>query len=281
MKVHERPEIFAIPAGRALGAEIRGIDLSVDLDEATVAEIRNLLLQHLVLVFRDQNITPEQQTVFARRFGPLQRHDYVPGLAQHPEVIEIRKEPHHVQNFGGIWHSDNSYLRNPPLGSILYALEIPDEGGDTLWANQYLAYEDLPPKLKRQIEPLFAVHSPNTAFGTMPRINAGPITGPSRESTCEAVHPLIRTHPETGRKALFHSGACTICLKNWTIEDSKPMLDHLMSHATRNEITFRHRWRRHDVVFWDNRCTMHIAMNDYSGKLRVVHRVSIEGTVPH
>jgi taurine dioxygenase len=279
MKMHERREILAIPAGKTLGAEIRGLDLSHDLDGATVAEIKKLLVAHLLLIFRDQDISPEQQAVFARRFGALQRHDYVPGLPEYPEVIEIRKEPQYVQNFGGIWHSDNSYLPNPPLGSILYALEIPDEGGDTLWANQYLAYEDLPPSLKRQIEPLFAVHSPETAFGTMSRIDARRFAS-KEPSTHEVVHPLVRTHPETGRKALFHSGACTIRLKGRTIEESKPLLDCLMTHATRDEITFRHRWRRHDVVVWDNRCTMHVAMNDYSGKLRVVHRVSIEGTVP-
>src|SRR5690242_8869509 len=271
----QRIEIFAEQTGTALGAEILGVDLSRELDIATVTHIKTLLLKHLVLVFRNQDITPEQQANFARRFGSLQRHDYVQGLPGQPDVIEIRKEPHHVQNFGGTWHSDNSYLPNPPLGSILHALEIPNEGGDTLWANQYAAYENLPGDLKSQVATLSAVHSATAAFGSMRRVDAD-----TSDRTHEVAHPLVRTHPETKRKSLFHSGACTIRLKDQTIDESKLLLDCLIAHATRDEFTFRHRWRKHDVVFWDNRCTMHHAVNDYGGKLRVVHRVSIEGSVP-
>jgi taurine dioxygenase len=278
----QRRKILVVPTGKALGAEIRGVDLSGKLAAKTIAEIRNALRKHLVIFFRDQELSPEQQAAFARRFGALQRHDYVRGLPEEPEIIEIRKEPHHLQNFGGVWHSDNSYLPNPPLGSILYAREVPDEGGDTIWANQYAAYESLPATVRAEIGPLLAVHSPAAAFGTMRRVDAVPSLSDeaAQETVCEVAHPLVRTHPETKRRALFHSGACTIRLKDWTIAESKPLLDFLLAHATRDEITYRHRWKRHDVIFWDNRCTMHVAMDDYGGRRRIVHRVSIEGDVP-
>jgi taurine dioxygenase len=254
-----------------IGAELCGVDLSYDLDSATIEEIRSALLQHLVLIFRDQDLSPAQQAAFARRFGVLQRHSHVRGLAEQPEIIEIRKEPEHVQNFGGVWHSDNSYLPCPPLGAILHAIEIPDAGGDTVWADQYAAYSALPEEMKRQIASLVAVHSPAPAFGVMQRLDHDPD---------EIEHPLVRTHPETNRKALFHSGPCTIGLKDWPTADSTPLLKHLISHATQEQFTYRHRWRKGDVVFWDNRCTMHIAMNDYDGSRRIVRRVSIGGDEP-
>jgi taurine dioxygenase len=273
--------ISAIASGEALGAEIVGVDLSEDVDATTVAEIRRALLEHLVLIFRDQQLTPERHARFARKFGSLQRHEYVRGLLEEPDVIEIRKEPDDVQNFGGMWHSDNSYLTSPPLGSILYALEVPGDAGDTLWANQYAAYESLPAKVRTTIDPLLAAHSPGPAFGTMRRIDGGSrACDAADEMGHEVAHPLVRTHPETKRSALFHGGPCTVHLKDRTISESKPLLDYLLSHAIRDEITYRHRWKSHDVVFWDNRCTMHVAMNDYGGRRRIVHRVSIAGDVP-
>lgn len=280
MMLSRQPEFAVIPTGRLLGAEVRGIDISEDLDDTTIAEIRSAFLEHLVLVFRDQKLSPAQLANFARRFGVLQRHNYVRGLDEQPEIIEIRKEPGDAQNFGGLWHSDNSYLPSPPLGSILYAIEIPDEGGDTLWANQYAAYETLPLEMKRQIASLRAVHSPTPAFGVMQRLDTEVATGSAGHDPREIEHPLVRTHPETQRKALFHSGACTTRLENHTIADSKPLLDRLMSHATQEQITYRHRWRKDDVVFWDNRCTIHLALNDYGGRRRIVRRVSIGADEP-
>ncbi len=271
-----------IPTGQALGAEIRGVDLAGELEAATVARIRSALLEHRVLIFRDQDLTPAQQVRFASRFGALQRHGYVRGLPGQPDVVELRKEPDHVQNFGGEWHSDNSYLRNPPLGAILYALELPSQGGDTLWANQHAAYDSLPQTALAEIGALRAVHRPEPAFGTMRRLDreTGDLTDAMPDAAAEVLHPLVRTHPETRQKSLFHSGACTARLQGRTLSDSKPFLDRLMAHATQERFTYRHRWREHDVVFWDNRCTMHLALNDYAGQRRVVHRVSIEGDVP-
>jgi taurine dioxygenase len=271
-------KLIAIPTGRSLGAEIRDVDLSDDLDASMIDAIKRALLEYLVLIFRDQQLTPAQQVKFARQFGALQRHDYVCALPDHPDLIEIRKEPHHVQNFGGVWHSDNSYLRTPPLGALLYAVEVPNNGGDTLWANQYSAYEHLPAQLKTTIHQLFAVHAPDAAFGEMRRLADESQAVENR--LYEVVHPLVRTHPDTKRRSLFHSGLCTVRLKDQTISESKPLLDHLLTHATNPTITYRHRWRKRDVVFWDNRCTMHLAMNDYGGQRRIVHRVSIQGDVP-
>lgn len=280
MILSRQTEIAVIPTGKKLGAEVRGIDLAEDLDGTTIAGIRSAFLEHLVLIFRNQKLSPAQQTNFARRFGVLQRHSHMRGIEEQPEIIEIRKEPAHVQNFGGVWHSDNSYLPSPPLGSVLYAIEIPDEGGDTVWANQYAAYQTLPPEMKRQIASLRAVHSPIPAFGVMQRLDTEVAVGTAGYAPRETEHPLVRTHPETKRKALFHSGACTTRLENCTIADSKRLLDRLMSHATQEQITYRHRWRTNDVVFWDNRCTIHVAMNDYDGRRRIVRRVSIEGDEP-
>ncbi len=271
-----------IPTGRALGAEVRGVDLSVDLDAAVVAQIQCALREYLVLVFRGQDLTPAQLVRLAGRFGALQRHGYVRGLPEQPDVIEIRKESDHVQNFGGEWHSDLSYLCNPPLGAMLYAVEIPTRGGDTLWSNQQAAYDALPQTQQAEIGALRAVHRPEAAFGSMPRIdpNTGHLLDATQDAPADVVHPLVRTHPETRQKSLFHSGACTVRLQDRTVSDSKPLLDRLMTHATQERFIYRHRWREHDVVFWDNRCTIHLAMNDYPGERRIVHRVSIEGDAP-
>lgn len=266
-----------------LGAEVSGVDLSQDLPEAAIAEIRNALLENLVIFFREQILTPERQLAFARRFGPLSLHDQVKGMDDYPELIEVRKEPQDERNFGGAWHGDLTYQEEPPLGSILYALEVPPVGGDTLWANQYIAYESLSDGMRTMLDRLVMVHTPAKIYGVQARDwskDSSVRSAPSEAAEYETEHPLVRTHPETTRKALFVSGLFTPRFKDMTEEESQPLIDFLMARATREEFTCRWRWRKGDVAFWDNRATLHYALNDYSGHRRVMHRVTVAGDRP-
>ncbi len=271
------------PVSGALGAEIDGADLSGELDEEMIAEIRRALLEHLVIFFHDQHITPEQHLAFGRRFGSLNIHDQVKGMDAYPEIVEVRKEPEDSRNFGGAWHGDVTYLEEPPLGSILYAREVPAFGGDTLWANQYLAYETLSAGMRAMLDRLVMVHTPAKIYGLASKDwsrDSSVKSSPNASAEYETEHPLVRTHPETGRKALYVSGLFTPRFKDMTEEESKPLIDFLMQQATREEISCRFRWRADDIAFWDNRCTLHYALNDYGGQRRVMHRVTVNGDKP-
>jgi taurine dioxygenase len=204
-------------------------------------------------------------------------------MADYPEIVEIRKEPDDVRNFGGAWHSDVTYIEEPPLGSILYAKEVPDYGGDTLWANQYLAYETLSPGMRALLDTMIVMHTPAKIYGLYSQDwskDTAMDSHPDEKAEYETEHPLIRTHPETGRKSLFISGLFTPRFKDMTEEESKPLIDFLMGQATREEFTCRYRWRKNDIAFWDNRATLHYALNDYSGQRRVMRRVTINGDRP-
>lgn len=275
--------IAVTPYGSALGAVVEGVDLSQDLDDEVIDEIRRALLDHLVIFFRDQQLTPEQQLAFSRRFGPLSLHDQVSGMEDYPEIIEVRKEPEDERNFGGAWHADVTYFEEPPLGSVLYAREVPDVGGDTLWANQYLAYETLSAGMRAMLDRLTMIHTPAKIYGLYSQDwskDSSVKTSPNATAEYEVEHPLVRTHPETGRKMLFVSGLFSPRFKDMTEEESAPLIDFLMKQATREEFTTRWRWRAGDVAFWDNRATLHYALNDYSGQRRVMHRVAIAGDRP-
>jgi taurine dioxygenase len=283
MAVLTRNRLSVKPIAASLGAEIEGVDLSQDLDDDVIAEIRQALLDHLVIFFHDQDITPEQHLAFARRFGTLNQHDQVKGMEAYPDIIEVRKEPEDERNFGGAWHGDVTYLEEPPLGSILYALEVPPVGGDTLWANQYLAFETLSDGMRAMLDGLTMIHTPAKIYGLSSQDwskDSSVKTSPNATAEYETEHPLIRTHPETGRKALFVSGLFTPRFKDMTEEESKPLIDFLMKQATREEFTCRFRWKAGDIAFWDNRATLHYALNDYSGYRRVMHRVTINGDRP-
>ncbi len=272
------------PIAASLGAEIEGVDLSQDLDDEVIADIRQALLDHLVIFFHGQDITPEQHLAFARRFGTLNLHDQVKGMDAYPEIIEVRKEPEDERNFGGAWHGDVTYLEEPPLGSILYALEVPPVGGDTLWANQYLAFETLSDGMRAMLDAADDDPHPGQDLRVYSRRTGARIpqsrSAPDATAEYETEHPLIRTHPETGRKALFVSGLFTPRFKDMTEEESQPLIDFLMNQATREEFTCRFRWKAGDIAFWDNRATLHYALNDYSGYRRVMHRVTINGDRP-
>lgn len=263
----------------ALGAEIAEVDLSVALDDATIAAIRQALVEHQVIFFRDQSLTPAQQLAFGRRFGPLNIHPYVSGMADHPEVMEIIKEPTDRINFGGGWHSDMSFLETPAIGSILYAVALPDWGGDTLFASQAAAFEALSPGLQATLEGLNAIHSAEREYAP---------TGPSAQkresmkiSDAEGMagrfsHPMVKVHPETGRKALYVNPAFTMNIEGWSRRESKPLLDYLFEHSRKEAFTCRLRWRPGTVAFWDNRSVWHYALNDYPGQRRHMRRVTVD-----
>lgn len=263
----------------ALGAEISGVDLSQALADDTVAAIRQALLEHQVIFFRDQDLTPAQQVAFGRRFGPLNIHPYVSGMAGQPEVMEIIKEPSDRINFGGGWHSDMSFLETPAIGSILYAVELPEWGGDTLFASQAAAYDALSPGLQRTLEGLNAVHSASREYsaqghsaqkrGSMNVAEADGYVG-------EYVHPMVLVHPETGRKALYVNPAFTLRIDGWKTRESKALLDYLFEHCRYEGFTCRFRWTPGAVAFWDNRSVWHFALNDYPGQRRHMRRVTVD-----
>jgi len=265
----------------ALGAEIEGLDLSRDLDEAVIEEIRQAQIDHLVLFFRDQTLTMDQQLAFARRFGPLDTYPMVKGIEGFPELVEVRKEPDEKINFGGLWHSDTSYLPEPPRAAILYAKELPPYGGDTLYANMYMAYDALSDGLKAALDGLFVVNSGAAAGGAQSRsLRRGEAPKEDDRVAREAVHPIIRTIPETGRKVLYCNGAHTLRIEGWTEAESAPLLAYLYEVQHRPEFTCRFRWTPGALAFWDNRTAQHNAINDYHGFRRIMHRCAIKGAKP-
>ena len=279
----EYRHLTAAPVGGCIGAEIGGMDLREDLPDEAVAEIRQAWLNHLVVFFRDQHLTPEQFSAFARRIGTPGRYPFVPGLPDHPEIIEVKKLPHETVNFGGIWHSDTVYLERPPMASMLLAREVPAAGGDTEFANMYAAYEALSDGMKGFVQSLRAVNSSALADVSKTRedrIADAATAGYQTAEAYEAVHPVVRTHPETGRLALYVNVAHTARFEGMTEAESQPLLRFLFAHQSRSEFTCRFRWEAGSLALWDNRCAMHNPINDYHGQLRVMHRITFEGDEP-
>lgn len=270
------------PIAGALGAEIFGVDLSRQISDATILDIRQALLDHLVIFFRDQDITPDQFLAFAKRFGETVDYPLIKALESHPEIIKVVKHEHEKLNFGGLWHTDMAYAGEPPLGSLLLARELPAYGGDTIFANMYLAYETLSDTMKKLLEPLKAVNVsnlPGAVATRKARIDDSAKVNP--ETVLTATHPVIRTHPETGRKLLYVNGAHSLHFEGMTVEESTPLLGFLFEHQTRPEFTCRFRWQTGSMAFWDNRCTQHNPVNDYHGHKRVMHRITLAGDRPH
>ena len=269
------------PVAGALGAEISGVDLAKDLSDETVAAVRRAWLEHLVVFFRDQSLSPAQFLAVARRFGEPIEYPFVKGLEGLPEIIPVLKLEHERINFGGIWHSDTAYLAVPPMASMLVAREVPPAGGDTLFANMYLAYETLSDGMKRVLEGLRAVNSSASADVSKTREDRMKDSGRA-EAAKEYVaeHPVVRVHPETGRRALYVNVAHTVRLSGMTREESAPLLDYLFRHQVRPEFTCRFRWQPGSLAFWDNRCAQHNAINDYQGHRRLLHRITLAGDKP-
>jgi taurine dioxygenase len=268
------------PVSTAVGAEILGLDLADTLPDATINAIRHALFQHGVVFFRDQKLTPEQHVAFAQRFGAINVNRFFKTVDGYPMIAEVRKEPDQVGNIGGGWHTDHSYDQVPAMGSILYAREVPETGGDTLFASMYAAYDALSDGLKQTLQGLQAVHSSRHVFGVEAYAGRGDLKGRylnPEAATQDAVHPVVVHHPGSGRKALYVNSAFTVRFVGWTDDESRALLQYLYQHAARPEFTYRFQWRAGSLAFWDNRCTWHYALNDYHGHRRLMHRITVEG----
>jgi taurine dioxygenase len=268
------------PMSGSTGAEIGGVDLSVGLSDATIAGIRDVLAEYGVVVFRDQILSPEQHIAAARSFGDINVNRFFRHADGYPEIALVSKEPDQTANIGGGWHTDHSYDEHPALGSMLYAREVPPSGGDTMFASMYAAYDTLSDGLKQTLAGLRAVHSSRHVFGVERPAMQGRIGNPEL-ATQDAIHPVVITHPESGRPALYVNPGFTLRFDGWTAEESEPLLSYLYQHAARPEFTCRLRWRNGSLALWDNRSTWHYALNDYHGQRRLMHRITIEGCALH
>ena len=275
------------PVAGSLGAEVSGVDLAAPLSNAAAAEIRRAFTENLVLFFRDQRLTPEQHLAFSGLFGRLCRMPYIKHMEDYPDIIAVLKEADErkISTFGNAWHSDFSFLEEPPLGSILYAREVPSHGGDTLFANMYEAYDALSEGMKRMLLGLKAMHSgkPYGQGGLPKDLKTSRSIGIERnnaEADREVAHPVVRLHPESGRKALFVNAIYTTRFEDMSEAESRPLLDFLFEHVQRPEFACRFRWAEGSLAVWDNRCTLHYAVNDYDGSRRLMHRTTVAGERP-
>ncbi|WP_409018265.1 TauD/TfdA dioxygenase family protein [Caballeronia sp. LZ035] len=276
------------PFDAPLGAEVLGLDLSRPLSAADFARIHRAHLDHHVLVFRDQRITPDEQVAFSKRFGPLQIHVlHQFGLAGHPEVLIVSNitengKPIGLGDAGHFWHSDLSYKDTPSLGSLLHAQELPAVGGDTLFANQHLAWDTLPAHLQKAVEGRVAEHTYLAKYAELqkrspwrPNLSAEQIA-----QVKPVAHPIVRTHPETKRRALFVSEHFTTRVIGLPEDESQSLLAELFAHSTQPEFIYRHQWQPRDMVFWDNRSVMHLAAGTPDDQRRKLYRTTIEGDAP-
>jgi len=264
-----------------VGAEVLGVDLAASPSDGLVAELRRLWLAHGVLFFQDQGaLTPRLLVELARRFGTPVEYPFLKGLPEAPEVIVVAKLEDERVNFGGVWHTDTAYLDAPPMATMLVARETPPFGGDTLFASGVAAYEALSEGMKRLLAGLRAVNSSAKADVSKTREDRLRDSGQASPRTYEAVHPVVRTHPETGLRTLYVNIAHTIRFEDMTEEESAGLLAWLFEHQVRPEFTCRFSWRPGALAFWDNRCCLHNPVNDYHGYRRVMHRVTLAGDRP-
>ncbi|MFT5448622.1 MAG: taurine dioxygenase [Gammaproteobacteria bacterium] len=270
--------IEILPLAGVIGAEIRGVDVGT-IDDAIFAVVHQALLDHGVIVLRDQDITPAQQIAFAKRWNGLHTHPYLAGLPEHPELIEIVKEPEEEGGFGAHWHTDQIFTPAPSMATMLYAKVVPTAGGDTLFASMRAAYEALSDGMKAMLRDVRTFSRYNKTAKRSGKMS-NKVTELDTPSD-PAVHPLIRVHPETGQPGLYINDMENMPhLDGMTVDESGPIINYLMRHATRAEFTCRVRWEVGSLGIWDNRQVMHMALNDYPGQRRVMHRLTIKGDVP-
>jgi len=265
----------------ALGAEISGVDLTQGVSASLAAEVRDVFLKHEVIFLRDQPLSAAQFLAFAQAMGEPVEYPFVKGLDGYPHIIEVKKLEHETVNFGGVWHSDTTYLEVPPMGSMLLAREIPPYGGDTLFASQYAAYEALSDTMQRLLEGLRGISS--SAKADVSKTREDRLKTDGKEAAPKSYvnsHPVVRTHPETGRKALYVNIAHTAGIEGLTEAESAPLLAFLFQHQIKPEFTCRWSWEPHALAFWDNRCAQHNPINDYHGFRRVLHRITLKGDKP-
>ena len=268
------------PTGGALGAYVTGVDLGAPQTSETTRAIRDAWLEHLVLVFPDQPVSEAAFLAFAASLGQPARYPFVTGLDDYPEIIEVKKLAHEKNNFGGIWHSDTVYLDEPPMASMLVARVLPPVGGDPEFANMYLAWDELPADLKTVIEPLTAVNRSDLVDVSKTRSDRLADADQSERDAFRSEHPAVRTHPETGRKALYVNIAHTSHFVGMTEAESRPILEEIFSHQIRPDFVWRLQWAAGMLTLWDNRCLLHNPINDYSGHRRVMHRITLAGDRP-
>ncbi len=271
----------------AAGADVTGVDLSQEVSDEVLSEIRAALLDNLVICIRDQHFTPAQQLAFARRWGDIHLHPFMQGMPDYPEILAIIKKPTDKKNFGGAWHTDQMFSPSPAMATMLYALEVPSAGGDTLFTNQYVAYDALSDGMKELAGKLRTVcvgDNFRQADGRSRKDRYSDsmadmkVKDPGNVQTT-SIHPLVRTHPETGRKALYIGGHVQR-FDGMTDEESIPLIEYFMKHSTRPEFTCRVRWANGTMTIWDNRCTQHFAINDYPAETRIMHRITVCGDQP-
>ena len=265
----------------AIGAEVRDIDLLEPMYDGLIAAIRRAWLEHGVLVLRGQPLPPAQFQAFAQRFGEVVEYPFVKGIEGFPLIIPVLKLPHETNNFGGIWHTDTAYLEAPPMATMLIAREVPPFGGDTLFASGSAAFEALSPSMQAMLAGLKGVNTSAKADVTKTRedrIKDAPTALSKKELVSE--HPVVRTHPETGRKSLYVNFGHTARFAGMTEEESAPLLGFLFAHQVKPEFTCRLSWQVGDIAFWDNRCVLHNPVNDYHGHKRLMHRVTLKGDRP-
>ncbi len=274
-------KLIVKPLTRSVGAEIHGVNLLEPVSDALIAEIRKIWLEHGVIFFRDQPLDSAAYLAFARRFGEVVEYPFVKGLPDFPLIIPVLKLPHETHNFGGVWHTDTTYLAEPPAATMLIARELPPVGGDTMFASNYAAYDALSEGLKKTVDQLVAVNSSAKAAVTHSREDrlGDSATSKGREEL-NSQHPVVRTHPETGRKALYVNPGHTLRFVGWTEEESAPLLDYLFAHQVRPEFTCRFSWTPGAIALWDNRCVLHNPINDYHGHKRLLHRITLKGDAP-
>jgi taurine dioxygenase len=273
------------PITRVIGAEIGGVDIGRPLEPAVLAEIEQAFLDHHVLVFRDQSLSPAQQETFGAHFGSFAAHPFRPSMPGHPGLMRIAKEPHEQGNVGGGWHTDMTFAERPPKGSMLYAVELPPAGlGDTLFSSGEAAYEALSSGMRDLLGRLRAVHCAERIHGVAATAQDNEFrrrAARKPEVKKLTVHPVVRTHPQTGRKSLFVNPSFTMHFDGMSDHESEPLLRFLYQHMAKAEFVARVRWRVGTLVFWDNRCTQHYALNDYHGHRREMRRLMLEGDAPH
>lgn len=265
----------------AIGAEISGLDLRQPLSDGNTAQLRAALLQHKVIFLPGQPLTSTEFIGFARRFGQPVEYPFVKGLEGFSEIIEVKKLEHERVNFGGVWHSDTTYLEVPPMATMLLSREVPPYGGDTMFANQVAAYEALSDTMKRLLHGLQGISS--SAKADVSKTREDRIRSDGNERAAReyvAHHPIVRTHPETGEKALYVNVAHTVGIEGLTDAESASLLNFLFEHQVKAEFVCRWRWQPNCIAFWDNRAAMHYPVNDYHGFRRVMHRITLAGTRP-
>ncbi len=268
------------PLSGNIGAEIDGVNLK-KISKEQFNEIKIVFGKYGVIFFRNQNLSPEEEIIFAELWGEININRFFTNLEGYPKIALVSKEPDQKKNIGGAWHTDHTYDLEPAMGSILFAHQVPKKGGDTLFSSMYAAYETLSDGLKDTLKNMYGRHSSRHVFGTSRAERNDDTVGRiinSDKAKQDAIHPVVITHPQTGKKALFVNPTFTLGFDGWSDEESKPLLNYLYSHATKPEFTCRFKWEEGSIAFWDNRSTWHLAVNDYHGQRRLMHRITINGT---